>query len=213
MFATLPVLLAMLIIIGNGDAVASPVIRLFIGYCPTDFTGAGAIVDVNPLTGAWTIKHSKVDLPSSEVFGCVADYDPTFDFSQSNPDELWLDFVSDDADFLNVNMAAGNVTALISPDEFFTGFIDFKVFPDDSGALQGITGTVTESGYCSNGCLGYGIQNTTLASHRRYRQISTIPFKAGADDTSFVDWEANTLAFQGSYDLRATTCGPLSSSQ
>jgi hypothetical protein len=197
----------------SSSAATTPVVRLFIGYCPTDFSGAGAIVDMDPLTGTWVVTHPRVDLPSSEVFGCVADYDPTFDFSQANPDQLWFDFVSDDAAFLQVNMAAGNVTKLVSPDEFFTGFIDFKVFPDDSGALQGITGTVTQSGYCSDGCLGYGIQNTSLASHRRYRQISTIPFKAGADDTSFVDWDAHTLAFQGSYDLRPTTCGPQSSSQ
>lgn len=207
----IPVILV-LCVLSSADLASASVVRLFIGYCPTDFSGAGAIVDVDPTTGAWTITHPRVDLPSSEVFGCVADYDPTFDFSQSDPSQLWFDFVSDDGAFLHIDMQQGNATRLVSPDNFFTGFIDFKVFPDDSGSLHGITGTVSQSGFCSDGCLGYGIQDTE-ASNRRYRQVSLLPFKAGADDTSFVDWDAQTMSFQGSYDLRETTCGPDPSSQ
>lgn len=186
-------------------------IRLFIGYCPTDFSGAGAVVDVNPITGAWKIV-SRVKLPSSEVFGCVADYDPTFDFAQSDPNELWFDFVSDDGFFLEVDMRGGNTTSVTSSDVFFTGFIDFKFFAA-TNTLNGVAGTVTQDGICSDGCLSYGIQQLGGAEGRHYKQVAIIPFKAGADDTSFVDWKRQTLAFQGSYDLRPQPCGPASSSQ
>lgn len=197
-------------LVAASASLANPIVQLLVAYCPTDFSGAAAIVNVDALTGKWSIVHPHIRLPSG-IFGCVADYDPIFSYDPHNSTDLWLDITEDTGYFVNLNDATGNVTAAFSSDsEFFTGFFNFKLFPQDR-SLRGITGTVTESGYCSNGCLGWGIQQT--APRHGYHQAATLPFKAGADDTSYVDASSNTFFFQGSYDLRDRTCGPTQTSQ
>ena len=209
MSSKLTIFLILVAMLGCTATSARRVIRLIVGYCPTDFTGAAAVVDVDPVTANWTIK-AHVVLPS-EVFGCVADYDPTFDFVQHDENTVWLDFVSDDGFFLAIDTRFGNTSRVSSSSWTFTGFINFKAFPSD-GQLHGVAGDVTESGYCSDGCLSWGVQHVTPGDHK-YETLSLIPFKAGADDTSFANWADDTFLFQGSYDLRDVTCGPQSSSQ
>jgi hypothetical protein len=182
-------------------------LRLFVAYCPTDFTGEGAIVDVDPLTLNWT-SAVKVKFPS-EVFGCIADYNPKYDFDPKDPNTLWFDFTSDTGFFLAIDTRFGNTTHITSSSLFFTGFLNFK-YDARTKTLNGLSGTVTQSGICSDACLGWGFQGASSAG---YKRKSIVPFKEVADDTSYVNWNTNTFYFQASYDLRAQTCGPHSSSQ
>ena len=195
------------IIIPTGDS-DSNIIRMFVAYCPTDFTGAGAIVDVDPITANWTIK-AHVKLPS-EVFGCVADYSPKYDFDHKDPNTLWFDFTSDDGFFLAVDTRFGNTTKVSSGDLFFTGFLNFKYIASDN-KLQGLSGTVTENGFCFDGCIAYGHQD--IVGRPRYVQEGLLPFKEVPDDTSVINWEKGTYHFQAAYDLRDTPCAPTQSDQ
>lgn len=182
-------------------------IRMVVAFCPTDFTGEGAIVDVNPLTANWTIK-TRFHFPG-QILGCVADYSPSYDFDPRDPNTLWFDFTSNAGFFLAVDTRFGNTTTLNSNNLFFTGFIDFKYFAR-SNTLNGIAGTVTQEGYCSDGCVSWGIQDV---ANKRYRQIATIPFKEAADDASYVNWDTGVFYFQAGYDLRDTPCAPVQSDE
>ena len=186
----------------------APTARIYIGYCPTYFTGALAVVDVDTRSGKWTIVgHSK--LPSG-VFGCVADYDPVFASDPNNDDVMVMDFTEDTGYFVRIESDAAtkvvNATAFNSRSEFFTGFLNFKV-RDSRNVYEGMTGTVTQDGFCSDGCIGYGIQNLSGSQRERSRPL---PFKAIADDTSYLDRQRNVFYVQASHDLRSTPCAPQS---
>ena len=61
--------------------------------------------------------------------------------------------------FPTINVQPCQVTHQATPsDPFFTGFLNFAY--TEKGALdkeiKGITATVTESGYCDDGCIQYG---------------------------------------------------------
>jgi hypothetical protein len=183
------------------------VVRLVVAYCPTDFTGEGALVDVDPFTGAWTVSaHFKFP---SDILGCVADYDPTYTFDAVNPNTIWFDFTSQAGYFVGIDMVHGNHTTVSSGSLFFTGFLDFAQFPH-TRTLRGITGTVTENGYCSDACIGMGVQDLANAN---YTALSTLPFKETADDARFIDREQRIMYFQAAYDLDNVGCAPLAEEQ
>lgn len=184
--------------------VSASSVRLVVAYCPTDFTGEGAIVDVDPHTGNWSIA-TKFQLPS-EVFGCVADYSPSYDVDRTDPNTVWLDFTSDEGFFVAVDTRFGNTSHFSSSNWFFTGYENFK-YSKAFNVLRGVTMTVTESGFCSDGCAAFGNQALPPAS-KHYEQLALVPFKAVSDDTSFYNPATNTFSFQGSYDLRPVTCAP-----
>jgi hypothetical protein len=184
--------------------------RLYVSFCPTYFTNAIAVVDVSVTTGAWTVLGTS-HLPSG-VFGCSADYSPTFASDPENPDKIWLDFTSDTGYFVSIettknpstNETTVETAAFESRSEFFTGFLNFKV-RDSKNVFEGMTGTVTESGFCSDGCIGYGIQNLSGSKRERSRPL---PFRAISDDTSFLDKQNSVFYVQASHDLRDTPCAP-----
>jgi hypothetical protein len=181
------------------------IVRLIIAYCPTDFTGAGAIVNVDPVSGEWQLE-TIFKFPS-EIFGCIANYDPTYSFDTTNPNVLWFDFTSEDGYFVRVDWVNGTVETINSASMFFTGFEDFAEFPTTQ-TLRGITGTVTESGYCSDACLGFGVQDVSPGD-RKYKRLSTLPFKETADDARYIDWQQNVMYFQAAYDLNSVGCAPV----
>jgi hypothetical protein len=69
-----------------------PIVELTISYCPTLYTGAGAVVAVNTRTGAWNITR-KFSWPE-EIFGCPANYDPAVTYDAKN-NNLFLMFGED----------------------------------------------------------------------------------------------------------------------
>lgn len=78
-------------------------------------------------------------------------------------------------------------------------------------ALAGLTPTVTQNGFCNNGCIGFG--QFDISSKGKYKQVSVLPFKAIMDDTHFFDSNKNVFYTQASYDLRqgSARCAPKAS--
>jgi len=185
-------------------AAAGPSVALVIGYCPTDFTGGGAVVNVDVGSGAWSVV-GKFKWPAA-VFGCPIESDPTFAVERGTG-VVALDFTEDFG--LVVEVAYGNatVTRSVTPkDAFFTGFINM-VYNPVSVDLVGLSGTVTQSGWCSDGCFQLG--GLSLADGT-YHAAANVPFKAAMDDTHYVTPDGATLYVQASYDLRppAQWCVP-----
>jgi hypothetical protein len=183
--------------------------RMYVSYCPTYFTNAIAVIDVNVYTGVYNIVGTS-HLPSG-VFGCSADYNPTFALDEKT-DVVWMDFTSDLGYFVKVEVSdynnatgTGKVTtsAFSSSSDFFTGFLNFKV-RDSQGEFEGMTGTVTQDGFCSDGCIGW----SGMSLVTRKAPVVALPFKEIADDTSYVDRVNNIFYVQAAYDLRDVTCAP-----
>jgi hypothetical protein len=61
---------------------------LTVAYCPDEFSGKGAIIEVDPTSGAFSIK-GKFDLPS-DIIGCPLLEDPIVYFDTTS--DLYLSF-------------------------------------------------------------------------------------------------------------------------
>jgi len=177
---------------------AQEAIYLTVGYCPDPFSGAGAIVKVNPTTGNWTI-ISRFKWPS-ELFGCVIEYDPTVYFDRPTGN-LYLDFTDDFGYLITLNVPHGRIVSQAKPsDIFFTGFENMQF---TGGHLLGMAAHVTQSGYCSQGCFQIG---TLAPVTGLYRFISDVPFRALMDDTHFYDNRTQSYWAQASYPLSTPRC-------
>ena len=181
-------------------------VLLVVGFCPTAFSSAGAIVAVDPHTGNYTIR-GRFEWPE-EIFGCLFNYDPTVTVDLATQQAMF-DFTSDTGYFVEVSLAQHRISGKATPsDPFFTGFENF-VYTDTGPfkkELRGLSATVTESGYCDDGCFRYG----TMALSGHYSAGPTIPFKAILDDSHYFDPQAKRFWVQGSYDLRedGKRCAP-----
>lgn len=175
-------------------AAGGPFADLLVAYCPTDTTGAGAIVRVDASSGATSIVGTFA-WPST-IFGCVLDYDPTYAVDPSRPGVIALDFTDEFGFFIELDSQSAKVARTVTPsDPFFVGYTNMAYRGQNT--LVGLTPTVTQSGYCSDGCFQLG--SLDLRSHK-YAAATTIPFKAAMDDTHTV--VGNTFFVQASYDLR-----------
>jgi len=171
---------------------------LTVGYCPTEFTGAGGIVEVDPHSGSFTVLGTFQW--SSDVIGCPALEDPivTFDDSQQ---QLYLFFL-DDMVVTILNLPEAQVVSNFEPSDMtFTGY-ENMAYSDQDNVLVGVSGTVTEDGFCSNGCYQYG----TLTLDGSYSAQQNIPFRAVMDDSHIYDSQNNIYWAQFSYDLRTNPC-------
>jgi len=178
-------------------------LTLTVAYCPTEFTGKGAIVQVDPTSGDFTIT-SKFDWPS-DIIGCPALEDPIVTFDDESGD-LYM-FFDDENLIVVVDVNEGDVISSSTPDEYnFTGY-ENMAWSNQISALEGLSGTVTENGFCWDGCFQYG----SLTTDGTYTPGKNIPFKAVMDDSHFLDESSNTYWVQASYDLRAQTCAPADS--
>eukprot|EP01116_Phalansterium_solitarium_P011733 TRINITY_DN2749_c0_g3_i1.p1 TRINITY_DN2749_c0_g3~~TRINITY_DN2749_c0_g3_i1.p1 ORF type:complete len:352 (+),score=147.19 TRINITY_DN2749_c0_g3_i1:124-1179(+) len=178
---------------------------LTVAYCPTEFTGAGAIVEVNPVTGNFTITGT-FKWPS-DIIGCPADYDPivTLDGATS---QLYLYFLEDDIVAI-VDVAKAKLVSQFAPsDLFFTGFENMQYVASEQ-ALKGVSGTVTQDGFCDDGCFQYG----DLTTKGKYTKQQLVPFKAVLDDSHYYDESRGIYWIQASYDLRDTICGHVDSDE
>jgi len=188
---------------------SSDSVLLTIGYCPTAFTGQGAVVKVDPQTGNYTIMH-KFGLPK-DIFGCPIEEDPivTFDY---NTNYLYLtDF---DEDFLTIvlDVVNGKIISSFKPkDLYFAGF-ENAYYESSSQMLKGVTPTVEEDGFCFDGCFAWGQMNVPSG---KYQKVQDIPFKAMLDDSHFVDLDNHKFWIQASYDLRdaSAACAPKQSDE
>lgn len=179
---------------------AAPVGSLYltVAYCPTAFTGAGAIVKVDPIQGNFTIVH-RFSWPEA-IFGCIANYDPSTSFDVVD-NRIMLDFTEQFGLLVEIDPIKGRVAKTVTPtDPFFVGFTNFWYV--NPTTLKGLSPTVTQSGYCDDGCFSLG----QLQLSGAYHTISTIPFRGAMDDSHFIDNATNTVYCQVSYPLASQRC-------
>jgi hypothetical protein len=120
---------------------------LTVGYCPTEFTGGGAVVEVDTATGKWDVL-GKFKWPSA-IIGCPALEDPIVTLDRSTG-ELFLYFLDDEL-VVGLDTKTATVKRSFSPsDMFFTGFENMQA--STGSELVGLSGTVTEKGFCFDGC-------------------------------------------------------------
>jgi hypothetical protein len=187
-------------------AQAAESVYMTIAYCPTDFTGKGAVVKVDPASGAWTIV-GQFNWPD-EIFGCPIEYDPTVTIDHDSG-KLYLDFTDDFGLVVTVDVLRAKMVMKVEPkDPFFVGFVNMAY--QASRGLVGLAPHVTESGFCSDGCFQIGWLNPVSGA---YKGLADVPFKAMMDDSHYLDSAGHTFWVQGSYDLRDTHCGPEDSSE
>lgn len=180
--------------------------RLFVSFCPDSFTNRLAVVDVESSTGKWSILGT-AKMPSA-IFGCSALYDPIYSFDPAVPSEVLLDITEDAGAFVfNTVGGADDITvqAFNSRSLFFSGFLSFHL-ETNTKQLVGITALATETGYCSDACIGFGRQNMTGSDRER---STPLPYRAIADDTSYLDRKAQVFYAQASHPLQEA-CAPLS---
>ena len=179
----------------NGAATEGT-LTLLVAYCPTLTTNAGAVVEVDTVSGDIKVGGS-FTWPGEAVFGCVADYDPNVAVAGSS---IWLNFVADDGVFVEVDLDKGAVAGKFSAgDPFFTGFETFGLV---DRKLLGISGTVTQSGLCDDGCFQYGAMDLD----GKYKAGENILFKEMSDDVHYIT--DDTFYVQAGYDLREEKCAP-----
>jgi len=189
----------LLFFITFASAQTTGTLTLTIAYCPTLFTGAGALVTVDAATGNWTIK-SIFDWPD-EIIGCPLIYDAivTFDVPSGL---LYMYFTADDLLTL-LDMNSGKVKTYVEPsDPFFTGF-ENMAWVQSENVLKGFSGIPDD-----NGRYQYGY----LTTDGQYTGKAQLPFKAMMDDSHYYDEQNEIYWVQASYDQRPTICGPDDSS-
>jgi len=98
---------------------------------------------------------------------------------------------------VKLNMMTGNSHLSHPSDDFFTGFENMALL--DSNTVIGLSATVTEDGFCDDGCFGtslMSIQDGTIQ-----HLPNNLPYKALMDNTHFLETDKNILWVQASYPL------------
>jgi len=154
------------------------------------------------------LSNDKLSKPS--LLGGPALDDPSINFVTSQ-DILYMDFIDDFGALVELNLQTAS-SKLIKPtgDPFFVGFINIAYV--GSNTIKGMTPTVEEEGFCSDGCFAFGKMNTNSGI---YAKLQDIPFKEMADDSHFFDEKKNIFYVQGGYDLRKLNerCAPVDSDE
>ncbi|KAH3761016.1 hypothetical protein Pelo_7177 [Pelomyxa schiedti] len=197
------VLFALVVLSWNLVCCGAERLVLTVAYCPTYFTGEGAVVDVDPYTGNWTIT-GKFSLPAS--FECPILMDPTVTISSK--DNLYMDFIDEFGLLLELNIPEISIGRSIKPigSDLFTGYENMG-YSEEEDMIKGLSVTVRRAGMCSNGCFTFGTLNPNSGA---YTDLQDIPFKALMDDSHLYDSANNLYYVQGSYDLRDASeqCAP-----
>lgn len=176
-------------------------------YCPTYFTGKGAIVEVDPNTGDWEIVHDFF-WPSGISDSCPFLYSPIVHHDKQSGN-LLLQFNEIWGLVMHLNLETGEILHQVEPDDiFFHGYVNYGF--ENQAALVGVTPTVTERGFCSNGCFGYGTMDPIYGNYTKHQEI---PFKAALNMAHYHDVNKNSYYLQMSYDLRDEICGKSVSDQ
>jgi len=180
-------------------------VYLTVTYCPTAFTSMGAVVSVdysNPKNLQFEIINT-FKWPHS--FGCVIESDPLFALDKDS-ERMYFQFNDFDLEIVSLDLNTGEIyDNFKSSDIWFTGYENFYYEPHFFyPALKGLSGTVTQSGFCSDGCYQFG----TMEIGGNYKKLQNIPFQAVMDDSNFFDSDKSLYYVQASYDLRVNPCGP-----
>jgi hypothetical protein len=181
----------------------SPSIYLTVGYCPSVFSGEGAVVEVNAHTGDINIVK-KFSLPPDSL-GCPMDEDPNY-LTDLKEHTTYLSFGSDwgslsTIDLTNKRSKMISVKGKSKDGTIFDGFTNMALA--GSKKLKGLTPHVTESGYCDDGCFRFGEQEITGLQAGLFTGYAAagVPFKAVMSSTSYYNELDEIYYAQGSYPL------------
>lgn len=174
-----------------------------------------------------------LDLSSNVSLSLIAMKDKTTN-SLIPVQTLFLDFVDAFGELVALNLVTAKSTEVKPSDVFFTGFENMYVassttvqgaltrsFRSSSSLMRlpGFAATVTQGGFCSDGCFGFGQMATSgpfppapLLFHRfkgKFNWIKNLPYKALLDDSHFYDASTGTVYVQVSYPLTPDAfCSP-----
>jgi len=181
---------------------AEDAVYLTVAYCPSFFTGGGAVVSVDH-QGKYSIV-GKWDMPD-EILGCPMNEDSNY-HSAVAARTTHLSFGTEWGELWAVDLDGGalerRVKANTTDEYLFYGFTNFATTAD--GKLhRGLTPHVTEYGFCSKGCFRYGHQDVETGLFTGFQSDVGLPFKAVMSDTKFHHEEAGIYYAQGSYPLRS----------
>jgi hypothetical protein len=205
-------------------APANDTVYLTVSYCPTAFTGKGAVVKVEH-SGKFQIVD-KFDLPSVSI-GCpmmesvnfMTDPHPrTSQKPELQGRRTHWSWTSEWGYLSVIDLDKGKVSHQVKGSStdlnIFDGFTNFKVGNKDASENIGLSPHVTEDGFCDDGCFRAGTQYIEDGAFKHLsgddeKHTGALPFKAVMSDTSFHDPVAGVYYAQGSYPLNeAARCDP-----
>lgn len=185
-------------------------VYLTVAFCPTPFTGLGAVVRVNSTTADFTVSKT-FELPGST--GCPAlkdglafvndvrtrDFPPPFGGRSTHlsDSEAFGQLSVVDLDGGKISHTA-TARGAVFPSGLFDGFTSFAIHPDGHKYI-GVTPHVMQDGWCSDGCFRFGQQNI---SSGRFDGINPLPFKAVMNSVKFHDEKRGIYYAQGNYPLQ-----------
>ena len=184
-------------------------VYLTLAYCPSAFSGEGAVVKVAPDTGAFSITR-KFDLPDSSL-GCpmlesvthLSDpqYRPQRRLGVRGRTVHWS-WTSQWGRLTLIDLDSGRVAhrakGTSATGDIFDGFTSFAVGGADGKTNVGLSPHVTAYGFCSDGCMRLGHQDVMSGV---FTGLLPLPFKAAQSDVSYYDADRGVYYQQGSYPL------------
>eukprot|EP01128_Nolandella_sp_AFSM9_P009347 TRINITY_DN5957_c0_g1_i1.p1 TRINITY_DN5957_c0_g1~~TRINITY_DN5957_c0_g1_i1.p1 ORF type:complete len:375 (+),score=80.63 TRINITY_DN5957_c0_g1_i1:260-1384(+) len=189
--------------------------RLFltIAWCPNFTSGKGALIEIDLKSGKY-LPPKVFDWPEKiKGQGCVGEFDtPAFSGSRTS-DTLLLDFVNQFGLLVDLDMSTGKSTEFAPSDPFFVGFE--TVFTTSSTSVTGLAATVTEDGFCDDGCIGIGTLHFPEGQKKtgKFEWVKNgLPYKAVIDDAHYYDEQSGVVYSQFSYPLtQEAKCGTVDS--
>jgi len=191
-------LLAAVVLAAPPMIMNEPRVALTVSYCPTVFSGSGAVISVDPHTGNFTVEAKGWSWPDSGSWGCPENQDPDV---LVDTDSVWLQFTSDWGFTTEVSMKTGKVEKSFKGKTKELEFDGFTAFTRKGFNFHGITPGVTEEGFCDDGCFQYGKQSTVTGE---FVGEEYVPFKAAMTNVAHVDEDNNIFYTQCSYPLNDT---------
>eukprot|EP00999_Lentomonas_sp_LEN2_P002936 NODE_797_length_1186_cov_116.177526_g756_i0.p1 GENE.NODE_797_length_1186_cov_116.177526_g756_i0~~NODE_797_length_1186_cov_116.177526_g756_i0.p1 ORF type:complete len:368 (+),score=38.82 NODE_797_length_1186_cov_116.177526_g756_i0:40-1143(+) len=172
-----------------------------IAFCPDYFSARGAVVEIIPETGEYSIVRVFLWPPELSGF-CPYNHHPIVARDEESS-TIFMQFNNAWGMVVHLDVPQGNITHVSYPDDiFFHGYVNMGY--EDQIVLKGVTPTVTQNGFCSNGCFGFGALDPFTGVYSRRQEI---PFKAALNFAHFYDTHRDSYYIQMSYDLRETICG------
>jgi len=178
-------------------SLAPGTLLLVVAYCPTVFTTGGAIVQINPKTGGWTILTTFTWPNAISDGGCGSSAidTPSYVLDRYNA-IMYFDFIDELGILVELDLTSGNIDTVTPSDESFNGYVNMGLTAETT--VSGLSNTVTVDGWCATGCYIFSSMDA-LSGELNYGQ--TIPYAVTMDDTHLFDSSSNSYYIQASYPL------------
>ena len=201
-------LLTLLVGVACAQSVAKGSVKLVVGFCPSAFSGKGAVVSVGPTSPPSFDVVGEFSYPDGIDEECLVLEDMTMTPSDQEK-ETFLSFSTHWGLLAAVNSSKGIMQHSAkghSLDEYlFDGFSSMHT-AENSKSMIGLTPHVTEDGFCSDGCFRFGkqdIQDGGFVGLQGDGPGGALPFKAVMSQACHYDEKKGIYYAQGSYGLNS----------